>query len=390
MALSPPPLSTTVRVVRADELDDAEKAQWKSLCAQHPDYDSALFQPEFAELVAGVRDDVRVALYSRGEQLVGVLAAHIRPDGFARPLGAPFSDYCGPIVDRDCAMSLDEMLDMAGIPAYLANSMVDPWGALAPSNKTHKADQTATDSHVIRPGELSSEEYVESRRSDHAKRFKNFRRLLNQIEREVGETRFQWGTPDRATLDQLYDWKRQQFRETGLVNLIDSTDACQILECVANSSHGFATTLWIGDKLISGHFGIRVGGAFHPWLAAFNPIYGHYSAGNLLIMRALKSFSEMGLDVYDLANGHDHYKKYFANASRPSFEVFATSPGMRGRRHRIGQKIWSVLSGSNELSTVGRLKRRLDHIAVSELGFAPRVREFGYAVLARSVLRKRR
>ena len=380
------------RLLSPDELDDRLITAWRALCSGHESYDSALMQPEFTQIVSSVRDDVRIAIYEAEDEVLGVFPMHVRPGGLARPIGAPFDDYSGPILSRDIDCDLVTLLELAGLSAYQAFGALDPWDRLAPSasDENSSAQSIEPEHHVIRPGDLSDDAFLEQQRSAHAKRFKNFRRLQNRAEREVGDLQLRWGQPEPDALNSLLRFKGQQFIESGLVNLVEATDARRVLDAVAASENGFLVTLWFEGQLISGHFGIRVGEAFHPWVAAFDPAFSDYSPGNLLIMQIIKNMREMGLKTYDLAQGHDHYKKYFCNDARPSREIFATAETRAGKRYRRTQSIWKLLGADREQSYFGRLRRRMNHIAVSELGTIPRVREFGYAVLARLILRRKR
>lgn len=375
----------TTRLCRYDDLTALDLERWRELCAGHPDYQSPLLGPEFTYVLACVRSDVRIALYEQDETLKAVLAIHLRPDGLARPLGAPFSDYSGPVTSPDFSLSLDEMLSAAGIAAYEANNFVDPWQRNVPEEfRDHTNVDTELPSHVIRPDGLSPEAYIEQRRAAHPKRFKNFRRLASQIERDAGKLRLEWGPVDGDRLKQLLAYKSEQFRRSGLIDLTVAPESKRILEAVACSAYSFWVTLWIGDTLVSGHFGIKAGTGFHPWISSFNPAYGAYSPGILLIMKVLEAMPEMGLETYDLSNGHDHYKKYFANASRPTVPVFARGQGLDSWRQFINHRIWSVAGARDQDSLAARLKRRIDQIAVSELRPAHRISAFGYALLAHS------
>lgn len=386
-----PTHETRGRLIRIEELDETILSTWRNLASAHETYDSALLQPEFTQIVATVRQDVRIAIFESGDEILGILPLHLRPGGFARPIGAPFDDYSGPVLSPRLDCDLGTLLRLAGLAAYQAPGAVDPWNTLRPgSTAPRKDDEDAGEHHVIRPGSKSPADYLEQQRAANAKRFKNFRRLQNRAEREIGELELRWGRPDPRALERLFDFKSQQFRNSGLVNLIETRDARRVLDAVAQSEHGFLVSLWIADKLVSGHFGLRVGSSFHPWIAAFDPDYSDYSAGNLLIMQVLMQMPTMGLKTYDLAQGHDHYKKYFCNAARASFPVFAASQSRIGRRHQRSRALWTRLGADRGSGFIGRLRRRMDQIAVSDLRAVPRTREFFYAILARTVLGKTR
>ena len=371
-------------VERYDALSASDVEAWRDLCSQHADYDSALLSPEFAHIVSNVRDDVRIIRINEGDALRAVMPVHLRPDGLARPLGTPFADYSGPVLSSKLEHSLSDVLQMTGIAAFASPAVPDPWSRVHCRDAGMQDDETVY-SHVIRASGDNADSLLETQRAQHSKRFKNVRRLRNQLEREAGPVRFEWGNPDAKALEALYQYKSEQFRQSGYVDLIHATKARELLDAVARGPYAFMTSLWIGENLISGHFGVRVGAAFHPWIAAFNPAFAHFSPGNILLLSVLEQIHAMDLRIYDLANGHDHYKKYFANAYRAAWPVFETGAGIGAVRHRLGRLAWKIAGADAPASLAGRLQRRVDQIAVSEFSALSRLREFIYAVRTRSV-----
>jgi CelD/BcsL family acetyltransferase involved in cellulose biosynthesis len=238
--------------------------------------------------------------------------------------------------------------------------VIDPWGDL-PDHSPH-----GEVTHVIRPGELSSAHYLESRRAEHPKRFKNFRRLERQVLQDHPALRLEWGPVSAPIKEQLFAFKSAQYRESGLVDLIQASRSRRILDAVAASPMGFQTSLWSGDTFVSAHFGVRDGAAFHPWIAAYAPAFAHYSPGNLLLKKIIEHLPDMGLTDYDLAEGHDHYKKYYANTGRVIYPANVIVPGLRGALPRFQASIWNAVGARNPESAASRLNRRLDHAAISE------------------------
>ena len=371
-------------VERYDALSANDVEAWRNLCRAHQDYDSALLTPEFAHVISGVRDDVRIIRIHDRDDLKAVLPVHLRPNGYARPLGMPFSDYSGPVIAEGFPLTIKDTLALAGIAAFSSSAVPDPWRCLHTGAKA-AAEGIEIDSHIIRISDQNPDDLYENQRSAHAKRFKNFRRLRNQLEREAGVPVFDWGRPDEQTLETLLQFKSAQFRQSGYVDLTNATKAREILDAVARSPYSFMTSLRVGGTLISGHFGVRVGNAFHPWIAAFNPAFAHFSPGNVLLMSVLEHMPDMGLRVYDLANGHDHYKKYFSNDHRTARPVFETGSGLQAFQHRASRMAWKLAGADTPSSTTGRLQRRLDQIAVSEFGAFSRLKEFAYALKTRSI-----
>ena len=383
MAYSPPSATYTGRLHKFEELTAQQIAGWRRLLSTDPAFDSPLLTPEFAETVSKIRDDAFIAIVEAAGSVRAVLAVHVRPGGLARPLGAPFSDYSGPIIDPSSDISLHTILRLVGIAAYQSAACIVP--GIVDGDLNTAASEGDDISHVIRSETDPSADLLETQRARHSKRFKNFRRLSHQFEREVGPIRIEWGKPDRPTIEHLLDLKGRQFRQSGLVDLTTASQARRFLDAISDSEHAFLVGVWTEDRLVSAHFGIRIGNRFHPWIAAYQPEWSAYSPGNLLLMNVLQHWNAIGLECYDLAAGHDHYKKYFSNASRTTRPAIAFGSGLVASQRKIRHTLWRSLGAYKADSITGRLQRRMEQIAASEFSTAARLSQFAHAVRVRTV-----
>ncbi|MEO0818191.1 MAG: GNAT family N-acetyltransferase [Pseudomonadota bacterium] len=375
-----PTLEVTAKSV--DALTPSDIARWDELRSALPQGISPLFSPRFTLAVGRVRKDVRILMAQRGDRMEACLAIHARPFGFARPLGAPFDDVAGPLVAPDSTLTAETLIAEADLGSYKAQNAISPEGEAA-------AD--AGSAYVIDVRGQQGEAYLEARRKSYPKRFKNFRRLKNKLEREHGDVVFEWGRPDVADLDQLLRWKREQFLRDGLLDITSATHSRAILNEIASIAPedptefgGFMTVLRCQGELIAGHFGVREGGHFHPWVSAYRPEFADCAPGMVLLKWIIRSMGDMGLETYHLASGHGHYKKYFATPSAAVAPLTAIAPGIRGTLHRVRHGVSNALAGSSETSPGARLIRRMDHIAVCEPKPVARTREFAYALMRRS------
>src|SRR5579875_1826410 len=79
-------------LVEPDALGERELEAWGRFQASAPAFASPLLSPQFARMVGRARDDVRVAVFRRGDRIEGLFAHHRRPGAFGRGLGGPWSD----------------------------------------------------------------------------------------------------------------------------------------------------------------------------------------------------------------------------------------------------------------------------------------------------------
>ncbi|MCA8901471.1 MAG: GNAT family N-acetyltransferase [Hyphomonas sp.] len=376
---SGPAQGVSVTLLHPSDLQPDQAAAWMALCLAHEDYRSPLLMPDFAKLAAKGRPDARVALISDSQGLACVFAFYKRALGKAWPIGAPFCDYAALVMRADADLDLPEILALAGVSSFSTQSLLDPW------DRFTNLRRAPVETHVIRLGGEDPAAYLESRRRAFAKRFKNFRRLEGRMLKDGHAPQLRWGALDTATKEALFSIKSSQFRQNGLVDIIQASRSGAILDGVAASPAGFQVSLWAGDRLVAGHFGPRQGEAFHPWIAAYDPAFSEYSPGNLFLMRAIAAMGEMGLTTYDLADGSDHYKKYFANAHRTIWTVEATVPGIAGACHGALHGALRAAGGPAAASPVNRLRRRLAHGAMCEAHLPARVSDITGAFLHRGL-----
>lgn len=362
------------------ELTDADIGAWRSLCATQPDFRSPLMGPDFAQAVGAVREDARVAIWREDDgQAVGFMGYHARPHGMARPIGAPLSDYHGPVSARP--LDLAEGLAELGLSAYRFSGLLDPLGAAA------SAPAERREAFLI---ELDgpADDYLEALRAASAKRFKNYRRLDGKLDREVGKITVRAPDHDDVAFEQLLAWKRDQFERTGVHDFLAPEWTQKLIAdffaAREGPLQGLMINLYVGDKLAAGHFGVRLGDVYHPWIASADPELGAWSIGQLFLLRAIAAMPELGLKVYDLGPGHEHYKRPYALSTRTIGEGLMAAAGSRGRAAEASERAWAM-AGAYRPGMVGRLRRRLDVIATTELSFSGRARGLAGAIAAKAL-----
>lgn len=367
-----------VELFRPSALSASDRAAWRELQAAERALTSPLLSPEFAEAVGRVRPDATVAVYRRAGRAVAFLAHHRRPGGMARPMGAPFSDVHALISEPGDALEGAQALSLAGIKAFRFSSLADPQGRFG------LRAETARQRFVIELGEQSGADYLESLRAASAKRFKNWRRLDHKLERERGELSLVGPDRDGRAFELLLHWKREQLRRSGLHDVYRPAWVQglmrQLFATREGPLQGLMLTLRVEGRLAAGHFGVRQGDAFHPWIASIDPDLADYSPGQTFLSRAILAMPGLGLRTYDLSAGHDHYKAPYASRREPIFEGVAFAAGARP-----APSLFASLGVTGE-----RLDRRLDQIAsvdLSPLGRARGVLEAARAWRLRDRLR---
>lgn len=343
-----------------DSLLPEELAAWKAFQAGHAAFASPLLSPDFARLVGGVRKDVVVAVFRRDDAIVGILAHHRRPAAFggalARGLGGPWSDVQA-LLTGPQGLNGKAALAAAGLRGCRFTGLIDPFGVF--DGATTEGEPSFA---IALDG--SADAYLERLRAASPKRFKNQRRLESKLERERGPVELVASDTDPDSLAAVIAWKRDQFRRTGVHDVLGPAWSRALIERAftsdAPSARGLLITLRVGGKVVAGHFGLRTQGVYHPQIAAFDPDFAAYSPGIVLISRAIRAMQELGLQRYELSGGCGHYKAAFASESTPLREGMV----LAGEGSRTVAPVSTLLT---------RAGRRFERIVETELTLAGRV-----------------
>lgn len=368
-----------VETLHPSKLTPADIAVWRGMAASEPAFANPLLGPDFTQAVGRVRDDARVAIIRREGETLGFLPHHRRPGGLARAIGSPLSDYHGIVSRPDPGFRAEDVLRAADLGAFRYTGLIDPFGVFGGVGEAQSA-------FVIAP-EGSAEDYLEAVRAASPKKIKNYRRLDHKLEREMGQVRLVAPDTSRASFDLLMTWKREQLQRTGLHDFLrpqwTSGLLLDLFQRQEGDFQGLMIGLYAGDELVAGHFGVRLGGVYHPWIASTNPAFEAWSPGQLLFPRAIAAMPGLGLTHYDLGPGHDHYKRTYAMTQVTALDGAVTAHNMAGMVASSVEGAWT-LAGAKGPGVVGKLRRRMDAIASVELTVGGRMRGLVEAVAGQS------
>ncbi len=370
--------------VLAGDLTANDLALWRDMQAATPAFYSPLLSPDFTQAVARVRDDVRVLVFRRHGKVVAFLPVHMRPGCFARPVGAPFSDYSALITFPDPDLTMTEALQAAGIHRYQAIGLVDPYNVFG----------------EIVDGEIDEASGIDLRdeapeSNANKKLLKNIRRISRHLEDDHGPVRFIAGDRDPLHFETMLKLKRQQTRDTGLHDFLEPEWVQQLLKNLfaapESGLHGFMLTLTAGDTPVLYHFGVRLGDRAHPWVSSYDSAFASYSPGQIFLNGLHEPLRQAGVSYYDLSTGQQGYKAIFSNTRFPVTHALIYSGAGPARFHA---GIDTLSAGARKAmgpkvdDAFRRLRRRFDHIATLELDTMSRLRGVAYAFSSAS--RRRR
>ncbi len=331
------------QVLSPRDLSARDRDAWRDLQRTSAEFCSPLLGPDFASLVGEIRSDAAVLVLTRDGRPVGFLPHHRRPFGMGRPIGAPFSDVHGLVCEDGLGLDDESLIRHAGLRSFRFSSLVDP----------HRIFEQSTIERQVswRIGGDGAFDAIREAHNVHFKKMLRHTRKLVKFDADL-TVDFHDGRP--STLENIFSWKRAQLNRTGLHDFLRPEWTRNLMKTIFESPFGSLVTLSVSGRPIAGRFGIAVGGACHVWITAFDPDFGVYSPGTILLWRFLEEMPMLGLSTCDLGPGGDREK---AICSNQTLEVGAgAAPYSRRALLRTPKAIRQRLEQITqvELDTMGR------------------------------------
>ncbi len=334
-------------------------------------YDNPFFDLDFAGLMSDVRDDTEILLISKGGNIVGYWALHVRPDKWCRPLGGPFSDWHGPVISPDMSIpSADELLALAGLKGLSAHGL-QPFGFGV-------SDRSAITPVSISGAPESADAFLAWQKSLFPKHAKNMRRAARLANRDYGEAVLTLDDESVDAFNQVMDMKQAQYRRTGLHNVLAPDWAQDMMNRLRLACfprlRARLSTLKLGGQLAAGEFNLLSDTVIHGWIVVYDPEFAAYSPGHMLMQAIICDMRKTGHMMYDAGSGNHDYKKVYE-----TYQVPMVSRTLRsGLGHRPICSTWCWFEQKFMPSRLATLmqsaRRRGDQIFSSELDRRSRIR----------------
>lgn len=331
-------------LLKYSELPDVLLDRWKSFCVAGTVYDSPFYAPQFTRAVAQVREDVRIAVFERGGDVIGFLPFHLTRSGNGKPIGGQLNDYQGPILMRGQSLSAAELLDGAQIRSYDYNHLPASFTALS------------EDAHLFSSSprmDLSSGygALIERKGRDILKARRDVERCRRKTAKDVGELEFSFNEFEAATYAKHVDLKNALYERTGTTLRLGNGWIDAVLKAIAETEEsefsGVFSTLHAGGTLIAAHFGIRSANVLHWWFPSYELKWKNLGPGINLLDYCAASANQFGISVIDFGRGSGGYKTKFADSEIGLCEGSVSRPGSLAQLVRKGAH--SLVAASEKL-----------------------------------------
>ncbi len=347
-----------ITLVPGNQLTVEQAGAWSRIQRAEESLGSPYFRPEFTQAVAAVRDDVEVAILEEAAT-IGFFPFQRGRGNVARPVGGRLSDFQGVVIGSRAEWDPRELLTQCGLAAWHFDHAIASQQPLRPYYWT-----TARSPYL----DLSSgwEGYAAAQRVRHKEHFKGLLRKLRHAEREAGPVRSEYHTADPSVFDNLLRWKRQQYRRTGVPDVLAVPWSVGLLERVWQASgpefSGVLSSLNIGDRLAAVLLSLRSGETLHTWFSAYDSELAHYSPGLMLFLELARIAPARGIRHIDLGKGPETYKEQICSGAIELAEGSVDLRAVAGLLRRQWRRAYDWVRASplrRPLRGPARLVRRL-------------------------------
>lgn len=373
-------MPTDIEIISPKDLSPADEAAWAEMRAANPALYSPYFHPEYTRLIGRLRPDAYIAIAREdGKPAAFFPYQGPRPgkSGFARPIGAPMTDYHGIITAPDADIDYGHLLRGTGIGAFHYSALIDPSGNLA-------AQPSAQDTGCMMDISGGAEAWRAARDGSYRRSLKSHRRRVRKAEDDIGPRRFEFKSNDKTVFESLITWKAEKFAETGKYDVLSAGWTLELLEQLWTSDSGLRCdmqALYFGDRLAAVDLGLSDGPTFHSWIVAYDGDLQSYAPGIQLLEGLIDHASELGYSRIDLGAGTEGYKRHYATEDITVKTGFIPVQGPAAALSRAYET--TECFGKKVLKDApGKLRRRYSQIAACDDTFSGRAKAMFSAVKA--------
>jgi CelD/BcsL family acetyltransferase involved in cellulose biosynthesis len=350
--------SYTTSLYEAQELPASIIAAWHELRASNPLLYSPYFHPDYTIEVGKRLKDVRVVVLKKNTEIIAILP--YQGQSFARPVGAPLTDYHGIICAPDCSASLQDVLSGTPVGAFHYSALIKPFDE----------DASNAQKGVVMAFPKGSQAWRAERDSSFNKHQKSLRRRIRKVSDEIGVPRLVTQSHNQNEFDQLIKWKVAQYEESGYYNVLGAEWTLDLLKLLWAKGPEAPLrldmhSLYFGDTLAAIDTGLTDGQTYHSWIVAYDSQFHTYSPGTQLLNQIIDRSDRLGYKRIDLGVGIDKFKSYYATENVQTSSGFAAIFGPAAKlsqlydaAERFGQKSLS--------DAPGKLRRRYSQIAACD------------------------
>lgn len=349
-------LKTTV--FKANELPDRVKSAWASLRDSNPRLYSPYFHPDYTLAVAALVDTVQIAVTENETGIIAILP--FQGERFARPVGAPLTDYHGLICGPNCSLTIGDILRNSTVGAFHYSALIE--------NSKHNSEDTTKGAMIYFPDGADVWEKAQS--SSYTRHLKELRRRTRKSDEQVGASRVEFRSQNPVEFQSLINWKVAQYKQSGYYNILKADWTQSLLKGLWERPENADLrldmhALYIGDRLAAIDTGLTDGTTYHSWIVAYDHTLRSFSPGARLFKAILDKSDDLGYERLDLGVGIDAFKRHYATEDVTTASGFVPISGPAAALAQIYDAAEKL--GQKRLADApGKFRRRYSQIAACE------------------------
>jgi CelD/BcsL family acetyltransferase involved in cellulose biosynthesis len=296
-------------VIQAAELSGELLGQWDALRSTCCDFTTPFFSSRYTQVVGQVRPQSKIAVISRGGNVIGFLPFEFANRSMLEPIGKAFNDAHGLICEPGAMLNYCDVLQSLGVKSYRFHALAGPGTGAEPYTMGQSRSFLAN-------LEAHPEGYVEYLESTRATILKQ-RRKTKKLSKDLGPVRLELDCRDSQAFEELIRLKREQYQRTFIYDILSVSWAKEMLHTLwaekENRCRGLLSVLYAGDTIIAAHYGMLEDDWLHYWFPVYDPKYQQYSPGTAMFLEIAKAATAAGIKKIDLGYGEQAYKHKFVD-----------------------------------------------------------------------------
>jgi len=256
-----------VSVIGAAELGPELCRSWSNFQEADRTLASPFFRPEFTQVVAAVRNDVRIAILEESGRAIGFFPFQRGRQCVGGPVGGPRSNFQRVIAEVGTRWGAIELVRACGLREW-------NFDHLLVSQQPFERFDTGRSESVFLDLSGGFAIYARHRCASGSRAIAKLSDQARRLDRDLGPLRFEPHTTDTRVLRTMMRWKSEQYRRTRSTDRFAIEWNVRLLEIIyAELSRAFSGSLaplYAGDRLAAVNMGLQSHGVVHSWVPAYN------------------------------------------------------------------------------------------------------------------------
>jgi CelD/BcsL family acetyltransferase involved in cellulose biosynthesis len=228
----------------------------------------------------------------------------------------PFSDYYQPvaILDRASDACLRQHPYLRNV--VLRETDIREWDRTR-NNYPYSASPFVRFSNFANWEAYVQAEQQAAERLGSASSISGFQKREKKLKKDMGSLEFVFDDESDESLKDAIEWKRIQYRETGVLDMLEDPAHVRFFEILRENGLAFVSSLYAGGKRVAVHIAGRdEENRIYSWIPATDPEAKRYSAGTILRNAILEFLFREGYPEFDFTYGDEAYKLSYSTNNR--------------------------------------------------------------------------